>query len=246
VIADIKGKGNENTVTSLLDLKDILKFCYDFGVVSLAFDGDSCFDGLQENMFTDLSKQIDAEGPGLPNVRTDHLVNGDPLHIEKRIRYQWVCSTFRIGYGSEENISFFLERIQMTQILSPTVFSNAAYRKMHDSFSLRLFSPVTPAIIFKYELGSDVVIALITIVRTSDDSLALDCIGSSPLERAFGNMRICCRDVHTLEKMITAFLSIELTSVVPSLLNLQQIPRRPYRWESVANHSSTENIRSSP
>jgi hypothetical protein len=44
-------------------LKDILEFCYDFEVVSLAFDGNSCFDGLQENMFTDLSEQIDAEGP---------------------------------------------------------------------------------------------------------------------------------------------------------------------------------------
>jgi hypothetical protein len=87
VIADIKGKTNENTVASLLDLKDILEFYYDFGGVFLAFADDSCFDGLQENMFTDLSKQIDAEGPGLPNVWTDHFVSGDPLHIEKGIRY---------------------------------------------------------------------------------------------------------------------------------------------------------------
>jgi hypothetical protein len=66
-------------------LKDILELCDDFEAVSLAFDGHSCFDGLEENMFTDLSEQIDAEGPGLPNVRTDHLASGDPLHIEKRI-----------------------------------------------------------------------------------------------------------------------------------------------------------------
>jgi hypothetical protein len=106
VIADAKGKGNENTVASLLDLKDILEVCYVFEVVSLAFNGDFCFDGL-----TDLSEQIDAEGPELPNVRTSHLLNGDPLHIEKRIRHRWVCSTSRIGYGSEENISFSLEGI---------------------------------------------------------------------------------------------------------------------------------------
>jgi hypothetical protein len=54
VIADTKGKGNENTVANLLDLKDILEFCYDFEVVSLSSDGDSCFNGLQDDMFTDL------------------------------------------------------------------------------------------------------------------------------------------------------------------------------------------------
>jgi hypothetical protein len=85
VIADTKGKGNENTVVSLLHLKDILEFYCDFEVVSLAFDGDSCFDKPQENMFIDLSEQIDTKGPELPNVRTDHLVSGDPPHIEKRI-----------------------------------------------------------------------------------------------------------------------------------------------------------------
>jgi hypothetical protein len=87
-------------------LKDILEFCYNFEVVSLAFDGDFCFNGLQENMFTDLAEQIDAEGPGLPNVRTGHLASGDPLHIKKRIRYRWICSTFRIGYDSEEKHLF--------------------------------------------------------------------------------------------------------------------------------------------
>jgi hypothetical protein len=46
MIADTKEKGNENTIASLLDLKDILEFCYDFEAFSLAFDGDSCFDGL--------------------------------------------------------------------------------------------------------------------------------------------------------------------------------------------------------
>jgi hypothetical protein len=99
-------------------------------------------------MFTDLSEQVDAGGLGLLNVRTDHLVSGDPLHIKKRIRYRWVGFTFRMGYGSEENISFSLERIQMTQILSPTVFSNAACIKMHDSLPLRLFSPLILAMIF--------------------------------------------------------------------------------------------------
>jgi hypothetical protein len=39
-------------------------------------------------------------------------------------------------------------------------------------------------------------------------------------------MRFRCRDVETLEKMIAALTSIELASVVPSLLNLQRIPRR--------------------
>jgi hypothetical protein len=80
VIAETKGKGNKNTVASPLDLKDILEFCYDFEVVSLVFGGDSCFDGLQESMFTDLSEQIDAEGPRVPDVRTHQLVSGDPLY----------------------------------------------------------------------------------------------------------------------------------------------------------------------
>jgi hypothetical protein len=53
----------------------------------------------------------------------------------------------------------------------------------------------------------NIVTALIAIVRTSDDSVAFDRIGSSPLEHAFGNMRIRCHDVHTLEKMIATFTS---------------------------------------
>jgi hypothetical protein len=65
VITDTKGKGNENTVTGFLDLKDFLEFCYNFETLSLVFDGDSCFDGLQKNMFTYLSEQSDAEGPGI-------------------------------------------------------------------------------------------------------------------------------------------------------------------------------------
>jgi hypothetical protein len=46
----------------------------------------------------------------------------------------------------------------MAQILSPTVFSNAAYTKMYDSLSLRLLSPLILAMIFQHELGSEVVI----------------------------------------------------------------------------------------
>jgi hypothetical protein len=166
----------------------------------------------------------------------------------------------------------------MTQILSPSVSSNAASTKVHDSIPLRLFSPLTLAMIFQHELGSEVVIApwclfnaaltfpgcstttrayllsvgcwllsvhfklgekcgyppnvhakitpdqpaqlytrkqlrdainifiaLITTVRTSDDFVALDRIGSSPLDHAFGDMLIRCRDVHAPEKMIAAF-----------------------------------------
>jgi hypothetical protein len=54
----------------------------------------------------------------------------------------------------------------------------------------------------------NIFIVLITIIWTSDDSVALGRIGLSPLEHAFGNMRIRCRDVYTLEKMIVAFTSI--------------------------------------
>jgi hypothetical protein len=90
-------------------------------------------------------------------------------------------------------------------------------------------APGQPARLYTRKQLQDAInifIILMTIVWRSDDSVDLDRIGSSSLEHALGNMRIRCCDVHTLEKMIAAFTSIELAAVVPSLLNLQRIPRR--------------------
>jgi hypothetical protein len=64
-------------------------------------------------------------------------------------------------------------------------------------------TPGQPAQLYKRKQLRDAInlfIALVTTVPMSDDSVALDRIGSNLLEHAFGIMRIRCRDVHTLEK----------------------------------------------
>jgi hypothetical protein len=98
-------------VEKSLGLKSVLESRYALDVTSLAFDGNSCFEGLHSRTSADLCSQLDICDPGLPNLYTEHLVICDPLHLMKRIRYPWVHSTFSIGFGSEEDIMFSLASI---------------------------------------------------------------------------------------------------------------------------------------
>jgi hypothetical protein len=59
VVAATSGKGNADVVEKLLGLKSVLEWRYAPDVISLAFDGDSCFEGLRSHMSADLCSQLD-------------------------------------------------------------------------------------------------------------------------------------------------------------------------------------------
>jgi hypothetical protein len=54
VVASTSGKGNTDVVEKLIGLKSILESRYALDVISIAFDGNSCFEGLYSRTSADL------------------------------------------------------------------------------------------------------------------------------------------------------------------------------------------------
>jgi hypothetical protein len=54
VVAVTSRKGNADVVEKLLGLKSVLESRYALDVISIAFDGDSCFEGLHSRTSADL------------------------------------------------------------------------------------------------------------------------------------------------------------------------------------------------
>jgi hypothetical protein len=65
--------------------------------------------------------------------------------------------------------------------------------------------------------GLNTFMSLISIIRESPTAVFLSHLGSDPLEHAFAQARVRCRDVITMEKMLKAFS-----------FNLEKISRRPF------------------
>jgi hypothetical protein len=132
------GKGNLQTVETLLALKERLEVDYAFSVVGLAFDGDSCFGRLHEEFANQWRAAILENPQVVPRIVFKPLVICDPLHLLKRIRYR-LLARFKFS-SAEEHTEFNLQTIQSAHILSPIVFNNSHESKMHDSLPLELFS----------------------------------------------------------------------------------------------------------
>jgi hypothetical protein len=140
------GKGNPDTVSKLLELRNKLEREFGFTVRGLAFDGDSCFNALHDE-FAAFWKDLLRSHPqrafsGLHDIAQmiwDRLIIiCDPLHLLKRIRYRLLEV---LDFSSEqEHLRFCLSVIQKANILSPVVFDNSRASKMHDSLPLEMFS----------------------------------------------------------------------------------------------------------
>jgi hypothetical protein len=65
--------------------------------------------------------------------------------------------------------------------------------------------------------GLNTLMSLISTISESPTAVSLSHLGSDHLEHAFGQARVRCRDVNTMEKILKAFS-----------FNLEKIPRRPF------------------
>jgi hypothetical protein len=74
--------------------------------------------------------------------------------------------------------------------------------------------------------GLNPFVSLISIIRESRTAMRLDRLGSDPLEHSFGQARMRCHDVNTMDKMPKAFAyKADLISKAP-FLQLLGCPRR--------------------
>jgi hypothetical protein len=68
--------------------------------------------------------------------------------------------------------------------------------------------------------GINTFFSLITLIRTSPTAVKLDHLGSGPLEHAFGQGRIRCHDINTMNKMLAAFADRAESLVLKAFLDL--------------------------
>jgi hypothetical protein len=104
------------------DLSEILERRLGFQVFALVFDGYSIHNDLHWSFKEEYERRLPlnwtrAEIHLPPSILTGiRAVVCDPKHVAKRVRYQFVCSEFWVGFGTE-HIHFSLERIQAAGFL---------------------------------------------------------------------------------------------------------------------------------
>jgi hypothetical protein len=141
----VHGKGNLEIVSQLFELKDTLQKRFTLAVCDLAFDGDSCFNAIHRDFYRIWIQQMRDDVPSSPLLISDPgypPIISDPLHLLKRIRCRWVSRNFSTGLG-QERVFFSTDRIRKVGFLSPIVFLESQASKMHDSFPIHLFFPLT-------------------------------------------------------------------------------------------------------
>jgi hypothetical protein len=155
------GKGDDKIVQTLERLANRLDRDFGFHVVAFAFDGDKAFNPLHARYAAEWEARMPfgamnvLDGPDCSQdserifaLSESRAVAGDPLHLEKRVRYRMVSRRqFSIAWGEANrgiyHRQFSLDRIREAGICSPLVFANSKASKMHDSLPLSLFSVKT-------------------------------------------------------------------------------------------------------
>jgi hypothetical protein len=158
------GKGDQGIVDRLQSLADRLERYFHFRVVGFAFDGDRCFNGLHGAYASEWTALMPMTawdlltGPNCSGLAdqlfapsNSKVVAGDPLHIEKRVRYRMVSrDEFYLAWCDRASpqrpprvIKFSLRRIREAHVCPELVFVNSKASKMHDSLPLELFSSKT-------------------------------------------------------------------------------------------------------
>jgi hypothetical protein len=68
--------------------------------------------------------------------------------------------------------------------------------------------------------------SLISILRNSRTRICLNRVGSNPVEHLFGKGRVRCKDVHTMAKLLLAFVSEAFAQFAKKFMDLLSAPRR--------------------
>ena len=134
-----QGKGTDREVELLFKIKEIIEN-QNFEVISFAFDGDSVYNKLHDNMYNGYSNIV-KNNPKFLNFSNINQLNviSDPLHLLKRGRYRLTSSKIHCGLTNYSEI-INLSTIQNIFKYPEITFSNSQITKMHDSLATRLFS----------------------------------------------------------------------------------------------------------
>jgi hypothetical protein len=102
------GKGNQETVQTLLRLKTISRLSFASG---LAFDGDSCFNPLHDEFALQWRTILGGSPISIPIPQFRDLipVTYDPLHLLKPIQYHLLKISQVLS--PEKRVQFSIERI---------------------------------------------------------------------------------------------------------------------------------------
>ena len=139
VLPSSQGKGTDREVNLLLRIHELLESEH-FAIVSYAFDGDSCYSGLHNELFEKYEQIIKSNMSFLnfSNIKTKNVIS-DPFHLLKRGRYRLISCNVHSGFYAESpilNISQIKEVLNLPSI----VFSPLGITKMHDDLATDLFS----------------------------------------------------------------------------------------------------------
>ena len=134
-----QGKGTDREVSLLNNISKLLKD-NNFNVLSYAFDGDSVYKKLHQNLYNGYSTRTrnDFTFFNFSELKLN-LVISDPLHLLKRARYRLLSSNVHSGITNNSKI---LEVSKMKEIFQypSIIYSKSIVTKMHDSLAIQLFS----------------------------------------------------------------------------------------------------------
>ena len=139
VMPSSQGKGTDREVNLLFTIHEKLETEH-FTIISYAFDGDTCYSGLHEELFKKYEQTVKYNMSFLnfSEIRAKYVIS-DPLHLLKRGRYRLISSNVHSGFFAESPI-INLSQIQDILNLPSIVFSPLGITKMHDDLAIDLFS----------------------------------------------------------------------------------------------------------
>ena len=134
------GKANNTIVELLQEIKRIAKN-RNINIRSFAFDGDNAYLNLHIIYYESyIHHAIRTHRLNLSHSRTMRVVS-DYLHIIKRLRYRLLSSSVHSGFTDDPSSRIDIPILKtILKKVSPLVWNNEKYTKMHDSLPLQLFN----------------------------------------------------------------------------------------------------------
>lgn len=140
IIPSPTGKGNENIVESLKNIKVISKK-YKILIQTFAFDGDKCFNILHQLYFNSYFNFIlkNSTFKLIHKSKTMRVVT-DGLHLLKRLRYRLFKCRVHAGFNIQNPFIEIESLMRTLKHLPSVVFNNEKITKMNDHLPLMMFS----------------------------------------------------------------------------------------------------------
>ena len=134
-----QGKGTETEVELMANITQILSE-NKIKVASYAFDGDTIYKKLHDNLYNHYSSILKSDLTFLNFSDLNQLLMiSDPLHLLKRARYRILSSNVHLGITPNTDI-LNIEELKEIFKYPSLVYDNSKVTKMHDSLATQIFS----------------------------------------------------------------------------------------------------------